>query len=146
MLGSQEAVLLEPSTGRRHDLRRTAEVPLRITAKETPLRLLLGSPAFIDDAAPPPPDLRLTRLYPNPSAGAVTIEFSLPEALPIQLEVFDVLGRRVARLHEGKLGPGAHSITWDGFLTHGSPAASGVYLVRLHAGGETRTKRLTRVP
>jgi hypothetical protein len=146
VLGSQEAVLLEPSTGRRHDLRRTAEVPLRITTEETPLRLLIGSPAFIDDAAAPPPDLRLTRLYPNPSASAVTIEFSLPEALPIQLEVFDVLGRQVARLHEGELGPGTHRITWDGHLTHGSPAASGVYLVRLHAGDETRTKRLTRVP
>ena len=146
VLGSQEAILLEPATGRRHDLRRTAEVPLRITTEETPLRLLIGSSDFIDDAAPPPPDLRLTRLYPNPSAGAVTIEFSLPEALPIQLEVFDVLGRRVARLHDGTLGPGTHSITWEGLLTHGSPAASGVYLVRLHAGGETRTKRLTRLP
>ncbi|NBC01894.1 MAG: T9SS type A sorting domain-containing protein [Bacteroidetes bacterium] len=146
VLGSQEAILLEPSTGRRHDLRRTAEVPLRITTEETPLRLLIGSPAFIDDAVPPPPTLRLSRLYPNPSAGAVTIEFSLPEALPTQLEVFDVLGRQVARLHEGELGPGTHSLTWEGLLPHGSPAASGVYLVRLHAGGETRTKRLTRLP
>jgi|GEM_PF-6294066 len=146
VLGGQEAVLLEPATGQRHDLQRTAEVPLRITAEETPLRLLIGSPAFIDDAAPPPPDLRLTRLYPNPSARAVTIEFSLPRTLPVQLDVFDVLGRQVARLHEGELGPGIHAITWDGLLRHGTPAASGVYLVRLQAGGETRTKRLTRLP
>lgn len=146
VLGGQEAVLLEPTTGRRHDLQRTGAVPLRITAEETPLRLLIGSQAFIDEAAPPPPSLRLTRLYPNPSAGTVTIEFTLPEALSIELDVFDVLGRRVARLDEGERGPGTHTLTWDGLLAHGTPAASGVYLVRLQAGGETRTKRLTRVP
>ena len=77
---------------------------------------------------------------PNPTRGAMTVRYTLPEAETVTLEVYDALGRRVASLWEGPVGPGAHHATWD---ASGAPA--GVYLVRLTAGGEAQLLRRVTV-
>ena len=77
---------------------------------------------------------------PNPTRGALTVAYTLPAAATVTLEVYDALGRRVASLWEGPLGPGAHHATWD---ARGVPA--GVYLVRLSAGGEAPLLRRVTV-
>lgn len=78
--------------------------------------------------------------FPNPALGASRIGFTLPEAAEVNLEVFDVLGRRVAVLAEGTRPGGRHEATVEA----GSLAA-GAYLVRLRAGDHVSTTRLTVV-
>ena len=73
-----------------------------------------------------PRDVRLHQNYPNPFNPSTVIRFELPAEMAVRLEVFDVLGRRVATLLNDRLDSGMHDVTFDA-----SGAASGVYLFRL---------------
>ncbi len=84
-----------------------------------------------------PTRLFLARAVPNPSRGEALIEFGLPAAGRVRLDVFDVGGRRIATLIEGDLGAGLHGAQFNG-----AGLAAGVYLYRLQAGGETAAGRL----
>jgi hypothetical protein len=83
--------------------------------------------------------------YPNPTRGAATVSFSLDETGPVQLAVYDVMGRKVATLVDQDLPPGTHEVVWQGRGRSGQALASGVYFVRLEAGERTATRRLTIV-
>ncbi|MEM6647037.1 MAG: T9SS type A sorting domain-containing protein [Bacteroidota bacterium] len=66
--------------------------------------------------------------YPNPFNPSTTLRYDLPEAHQVRLEVYDILGRRVALLLDGQQASGAHRTTWD------APTfASGVYFARMTA-------------
>jgi hypothetical protein len=94
----------------------------------------------VDAPAPPTAPALALAVYPNPSAGVVTLRFTTPDG-PARLDVFDALGRRVATLSDGPLGADAHVVSWTP-----SPAAAGAYVVRLAAGGTVATQRLTLLP
>ena len=80
----------------------------------------------------------LRSAQPSPTAGQATLSFSLGTAAPAQLAVYDVLGREVARLVDGMLSEGTHTVGFDG-----SNLPAGVYVYRLTAGGQTLTRTLT---
>lgn len=80
----------------------------------------------------------LSTPYPNPTTGGATIPFALGAATAARVEVYDLLGRRVAVLLDETLPEGAHTVRLDG-----GALAAGTYLVRLSAGTETATTRLT---
>jgi hypothetical protein len=61
----------------------------------------------------------------------------LPAVSEVKLIVYDILGRNVATLVEGRQGPGSHTVEW-----HAEGMASGVYFVRLQAGPFAATKKL----
>ena len=69
--------------------------------------------------------------FPNPLEGSCTLRFDLARAGTAALEVFDLSGRRVARLDHGLKEPGRYSIRWAGKDDRGGPAATGLYFVRL---------------
>lgn len=83
---------------------------------------------------------------PNPFSGDTTLRFSLAEAGPAALSVFDAGGRLVRRFEARDLPTGVHSLTWDGRDGRGHGAANGIYFVRLKAGGveESRPVVLAR--
>jgi len=79
---------------------------------------------------------------PNPFNPATTLRFTLPTAGRAVLDVFDVAGRRVARLVDGERTAGAHDVRWTAVDHAGRSLPSGTYLVRLRAGTATATARL----
>jgi hypothetical protein len=79
----------------------------------------------------------LSQNYPNPFNPTTTIEFTLPETQNVKLIVYDVLGREVARLVDGRLQAGAHNVTFKA-----AQHASGMYFYRLEAGDFVQTKKL----
>jgi glycosidase len=81
---------------------------------------------------------RLETPFPNPTATEATVVFSLDQVADVRLDVFDLLGRRVARLVEGTLPAGDHSARLDA-----ASLPSGLYVVRLSAGDRIATSRLT---
>ncbi|MCC6348819.1 MAG: hypothetical protein IT347_04400 [Candidatus Eisenbacteria bacterium] len=87
-----------------------------------------------------PTSFALAAARPNPSSSRTTIEFDVPRRAGVRLEVFDVLGRRVATLADDEFPPGRHAIGWDGATTSGERARAGVYLCRMTAG-EFRARR-----
>ncbi len=74
-------------------------------------------------------------LFPNPSSGTVRLSLALPEAGPATLEVYDISGRVVADLSPGFVQAGTIVIDWEGAMTNGRPAPSGLYLVRAGSAG-----------
>jgi hypothetical protein len=89
-----------------------------------------------------PAGLSLAQNAPNPFGSATTVRFAVPAEGPVNLEVFDVAGRRVARLVDRVLVAGSHAATWDGRDASGSRVASGVYLYRLTAGGQSTSREM----
>jgi C-terminal processing protease CtpA/Prc len=83
------------------------------------------------------PDTYLFQNCPNPFNPTTEIEFVVPTRAEVRLEVFSILGRRVATLVNGSRGPGRHSVVWDA-----GAVASGVYLYRLKAGDFTATRKM----
>jgi hypothetical protein len=82
---------------------------------------------------------------PNPFRSSTRVEFSIPAAGPVALDVFDVAGRRVASPLHGVLPMGCHVLSWDGMDAAGRSVAAGVYFLRVAAGSEVRTVRVLRV-
>jgi hypothetical protein len=93
----------------------------------------------IDDP-PAPTALSLSPVYPNPFNVRTTISFSLPARGEARLEIFDILGHKVATLHEGMLDAGQYRTTWDA-----AECPSGVYLARLASGGQVRTRSMALI-
>jgi hypothetical protein len=79
---------------------------------------------------------------PNPFRGSATIRFGLARAGAVQLELFDLAGRRVRTLASGMRVAGVHAAAWDGRGDDGQPAGAGVYFVRLVTPAGTFRSRL----
>ena len=91
----------------------------------------LGTLAIAAGAADRPTRYRLLAAYPNPVNPATTIQFELTKSTDVTLVVYDILGREVARLVDGDWPVGYHHLVWDGRLTTGQAARSGIYIARL---------------
>ena len=87
-----------------------------------------------------PQAVTLHQNYPNPFNPNTTIQFSLPESSHATLEVYNMLGQRVATLVNETLSAGTHTANFDA-----SDLSSGVYLYRLNTGNEVQTRKLTLV-
>jgi hypothetical protein len=77
--------------------------------------------------------------FPNPTQGRATVQFAVPEQQDISLRLYDVLGRHVKTLASGPQ-EGRREAQFDV-----SDLSSGVYFLRLQAGDEVQTKRLSVV-
>ncbi len=78
--------------------------------------------------------------YPNPFTDATTLEFTLAQAAPVTIEVFNLLGERVKGLANTTLAAGTHHLRWS---PDNQP--SGVYLVRIQSGSHIETRKLIRM-
>ena len=79
---------------------------------------------------------------PNPFSYEARIEYIVAAPGNISLSVYNVSGQEIAALADGPVSPGQHSVIWDGRADDGSPAAAGVYFVRMTAGAFSATQRL----
>ncbi|RJP76054.1 MAG: T9SS C-terminal target domain-containing protein [Candidatus Zixiibacteriota bacterium] len=79
-------------------------------------------------------DLSLSPQFGNPTTA---ISFQLPVAQDVDLAVYNLLGARVATLVDGWREAGSHRVTFDG-----ADLPSGVYLVRLQAGGASQVEKV----
>ena len=82
---------------------------------------------------------------PNPFRGEVRLRFALPAAADVDLRVFGLDGREVARLARGPMSAGPHDVSWNARDGAGRAVASGIYFVRLTAGGAVTTARVVRL-
>jgi hypothetical protein len=82
----------------------------------------------------------LCQNFPNPFNSSTEIRFVLPEAATVSLTVFDLLGRRIAELADGRYATGSYTAIWNA-----SEQASGIYFARLTAIDPNRGMQYTKV-
>lgn len=96
-------------------------------------------------SAPTPSEFSLEGNYPNPVKRSTTIEYQLAESTPVQITVYDMLGRRIQTLVDTRQEAGRHSVKWGSRDASGSRVASGVYFYRIQAGDFTETQKMVVV-
>ena len=92
-----------------------------------------------------PRAVALGQNYPNPFNPSTLIPYQLSATSPVRLEVFNILGQRVATLIDDVQGAGAYVARWDGTDAAGRAAASGVYFYRLTVAGAHWTGKMVLV-
>lgn len=78
--------------------------------------------------------------YPNPFNPTTTIEFAIPVRSAVDLRIFDMLGREVAKLVDKELQAGTYKVAFE---AEGLP--SGEYFIRIKAGSYSATKKATLI-
>lgn len=88
-----------------------------------------------------PSSILLNQNYPNPFNPSTTLSFELPNASNVQLQVFNMMGQRVATLIQNQaFTAGSHQVRFDA-----SNLPSGVYIYRLQASVTTATRKMTLI-
>jgi hypothetical protein len=80
--------------------------------------------------------------YPNPFNPETSITYSLPENGMADLRIYNLRGQCVRKLIHSEQTAGEHRMTWDGRDDQGHSMASGVYMCRIEANGDTQTHRM----
>ena len=89
------------------------------------------------EPAETPGRFSLFQNYPNPFNAATSIGYRLSDVCHVSIDIYDLLGRRVASLVGREQTPGYHEVVWDA-----SNQASGLYFYGIRAGGYFETKRM----
>ncbi|RKX26487.1 MAG: hypothetical protein DRP46_10795, partial [Candidatus Zixiibacteriota bacterium] len=84
-----------------------------------------------------PTEFSLRQNMPNPFNPVTQIGFSLPTPSHVTLEIYNIMGQRVAILADHYYEAGNHSVVWDA-----SKSPSGIYLYRIQAGQFTANRKM----
>jgi hypothetical protein len=83
-----------------------------------------------------PGSLALRPPRPNPTGSSAAVRLELPTSCRVSLALYDVAGRLAQTLYEGWQPAGYHTVQWT------PRVAPGLYLMRLAADGESRSRRV----
>ena len=91
-----------------------------------------------DELSQIPDSFQLLSIYPNPFNSQTLIEYGLPEASPVRIDIINISGQVISTVEDRLLPAGYHEIVWDaaGF-------SSGVYFCRIQAGDFSESRRIT---
>jgi hypothetical protein len=93
-----------------------------------------------DRTTPIPSDWALGQNYPNPFNPSTRIAFVLPAAGRVRIEIYNLLGERVALLLDEERPAGEHAISFDA-----RSLPSGTYLYRMTTEGRSLSRRMLLV-
>ena len=87
----------------------------------------------VEAASNLPASVSISQNYPNPFNPSTTIEYSLPRPTDVRIDVFNLLGQKVATLVEARQAPGSYRTVWDGKDSNGRTVSSGIYFYTIAA-------------
>ena len=83
--------------------------------------------------------------YPNPFNPSTIIPYQLAASSAVRLEVFNLLGQRIATLVDGEQSAGSHAATWHATDSAGRAVGAGVYIYRMTVDAESQTGRMVLI-
>ncbi|PIS28886.1 MAG: hypothetical protein COT43_05315 [Candidatus Marinimicrobia bacterium CG08_land_8_20_14_0_20_45_22] len=89
-----------------------------------------------------PTKFAVSQNYPNPFNPETTIRFDLPENSYVRLEIYNLLGHRVATLIDCRQTAGHYTLNWNGKDLQSNNVASGIYFYKLTAGDLVHVKKM----
>jgi hypothetical protein len=84
-----------------------------------------------------PEEISFSNAYPNPFNPVTMISFGVPSEMKIHVAIHDMLGREIAELANGVYSTGNYELQWNA-----NEQASGIYFVKMSAGGQTNIQKL----
>ncbi|MCL6097262.1 MAG: glycoside hydrolase family 3 C-terminal domain-containing protein, partial [Bacteroidetes bacterium] len=103
----------------------------------------LTSPTSVNEKETELPfSFKLSNNYPNPFNPSTTINYEIPKASNVRIEIFNSLGQLVKVLTDSFHQAGKYSSIWNGDDSSGSLVASGIYFYRMSAEGFTLVKKM----
>ncbi|MEW6049813.1 MAG: T9SS type A sorting domain-containing protein [Candidatus Zixiibacteriota bacterium] len=92
-----------------------------------------------------PQEYTLGQNYPNPFNSSTVIQYSLPRRSSVTLEIFNILGQRVATLAVGTQAAGQYRASWSGESAAGRLLTSGIYFYRLEAADVSLVRKMVLI-
>ena len=92
-----------------------------------------------------PEDFALGPNYPNPFNPSTIIPYQLAASSQVRLEVFNLLGQRIATLVDGERPAGFHTARWHATDAAGRAVGAGVYIYRMTVGAASQTGRMVLI-
>jgi len=80
--------------------------------------------------------------YPNPFNPVTTLRYDLPEDAPVNITIYDMMGRQVKTLINNQQSAGSKLIRWSATNQSGRPVSAGLYLYRIQAGKFNQTRKV----
>ncbi len=87
----------------------------------------------------------LKNVFPNPFDQSTMINYSIPEQSNLSLRIYDMSGRLIKVLMEGKQPGGNHTVKWNGQDDKGNQVSEGMYFVKLNSDGFNQTMKLCKL-
>ena len=113
------------------------------------LKLILGRQEYVKqekaDISLLPESSVLKQNYPNPFGTLTVIPYQIGESAVVTVEVFNLLGQKVATLLNKNHDPGQYTISWDGQDNSGKQVSSGVYVYNLKVNDSYQFKKMLLV-
>jgi hypothetical protein len=91
---------------------------------------------------PPPADSLISPSRPNPFRSVTRFAVHMDAAAPVQVVIYDLTGREVARVWNGMLAEGSREFFWDGRRNDGTRAPGGIYFTRVVTPDRVETRRI----
>jgi hypothetical protein len=114
---------------------------IAVLADGTVLSIPTGIEQFFSQDMPA--SYSLSQNYPNPFNPSTTIQFAIPLQSTVTLDIYNMLGQKVATLiHGEEYSAGIYNIVWNGLDSTGKSASSGMYIYRINAGEYQATKSM----
>ena len=95
---------------------------------------------FVEQAIPK--EFALNQNYPNPFNPETTISYDLPKDTQVKIDIFNVRGELVKELLNTQQNAGTKTLIWDGTLTSGEKAPTGIYFYRIKAESFQAIKKM----
>lgn len=86
--------------------------------------------------------MELQQNYPNPVLSETVIPYLLTEAGNVEIEVYDLVGRKIKTLVDGRQSKGLHKVRWDVTDAHGKQVPAGIYLYSLKTGNKVKLMKM----
>jgi hypothetical protein len=124
--------ILKPSMGETMKLKSDTEYRFGITINPNTI--------VSNEVEDKPIEFRLDQNYPNPFNPTTNIKYSVGEAGPVNITVYNVMGQKVAEVLNTTKSAGSYQVSWNA-----TGQASGIYYYRLTAPGVVLTRQMTLI-
>ena len=98
--------------------------------------------AIAEEYGATPVAFELGQNYPNPFNPDTVIPYSLSRKSVVEIAVYDLAGQLIRVLTQRAQHAGYYQVRWDGKDSAGQDTASGVYSIRMRAGGMDQVQKM----